>query len=155
MTATLKDLIDLTANNDLRLELKELNAIKDWARRSLNLGYDVGDRVQIINSEPSQSEGGWHQYRECLEPGQTGFVKKIFFSVHHDRWLVFYMPEREWKVARWPSNGRDIIRRYWHGPVDQTPYGYEPPSDYDQKHYPEGRKHTFMFNPEWLEKKDA
>lgn len=146
----LEDLIESTKDwNDLRLELENLQAIVKWARESLNLGYEEGDRVQIVSPRPSQSDGGWKIYSECLSVGQTGVVKRIFFSKYHGRWFVDFMPDEEWTVhAGWRAG--DPERRHWHGPVDKTPEGYEPPSKFDVETYPEGRKHKFMFNPEWL-----
>jgi hypothetical protein len=31
----------------------------------------------------------------------------------------------------------------------------EPPSKYDQENYPEGRKHEFHFNMDWVEKVES
>jgi hypothetical protein len=130
---------------DLDYELRKYQGIRDWAIRSLNLGYDVGDRVQIISPVPGRSEDGWKAYAECLRVGATGVVSRIEFNLHHGSWDAMFTPDVEWATSDYMGG-----KRWWHGPVDATPEGYEPPSDRDAERHPLGRRHTFAFRVDWL-----
>lgn len=132
--------------HSLEYELQRYQGIRDWAIKSLDLGYGVDDRVQIVSPIPGLSKDGWRPYAECLGVGSTGVVKRIEFSLSGKRWVADFVPDHEWAT----SSGQKEVTRYWHGPVDETPDGYEPPSSYEAEHYPLGRKHTFMFDVEWL-----
>lgn len=120
-------------------ELRHLRSIAEWARRSLGLGYDTGDRVVIVSHEPAHVGGGWSKYREALAKGATAIAGEIRFNEHRGIWQVAVMLDREWSVSDW--NGRTV--RYWRGPVADTPDGYEPPSKYDQENHPDGKRHWF------------
>lgn len=134
-------------------ELRKLLAIREWAVEQIGIDYKVGDQVRIVSEQPSHTGGGWAAYSECLHLGATGTVTELDFSLGSDdrpgRWIATFMPDRQWSYAdAWTKGGEP--RRYWHGPVDETPEGYEPPGTFDQRVYPEGHRHTFMFRADWL-----
>jgi hypothetical protein len=84
---------------------------------------------------------GWAPYAETMAPGATATVQKISFNTHYGYWYADIIFDREWSCDT--SNSESNVIRRWHGPVDETPDRYEPPSAYEQEHYPQGRKHTF------------
>ncbi len=144
--------LDVLAGIDqqaIRYEVKKLRAIRDWALSQLNLGYGVGDRVRIVDGwtfDPVKSPG-WAAYREVLSPGARATVLEIDFNAVHGYWYADIMLDREWSTS---SDGR----RWWHGPVEETPEGMDPPSAFDQERYPAGRKHTFALRATALERVD-
>lgn len=129
----------------LQRELQQLRAIRGWAL-SQACTFAVGDTVAIADGY-TVKPGGWWPYREAITPGARATVLEIDFSTHHGAWYASIRLEREWSVGEYPLN-RTV--RYWHGPAADTPDGHEPPTAYDQEHYPEGRKHTFMLGVHWL-----
>lgn len=148
----LHDLLDLlkrTRPETLRHEVENLEAIRDWAQRQAFGDVKPGDVVKIAEGFriARGPESGWWHYRECLAPGSGAEVTEIKFSTVHGRWYALIRPLRQWSVGGF----RDPEERHWHGPAADTPEGMEPPSEFDQEHYPEGRKHTFMFWPEDLD----
>lgn len=134
---------------DLDYELRCLQGIKEWALDHFGIDYRAGDHVRIVKEIPCS--GGWAPYSECLHVGATGVVNRIGFvpgfADRPGRWQADFVPDREWSVSDFPVSGG---RRYWHGPVSDTPEGYEPPGKYDTENCPEGRRHTFMFRLDWL-----
>jgi hypothetical protein len=145
------------ADADIRYEIEKLRAIRRWAFDQIGIDYAVGDRVRIKKGyQPRQhfADGqrhGWWPYRECLVAGATATVTKIDFNASHGYWYADIVLDREWSVGDNPDTCRFDVR-HWHGPADDTPDGMEPPSKFDQEHYPEGRKHTFSFKAEMLER---
>ncbi len=143
----LDDAVDALAAADvqaIRYEVKNLRAIKTWAIEHLGLDYAPGDRVAIVSPKPASIGRGWHPYREALAPGQTGIAGEIAFNELYGYWYVEVGMDRAWSVS-----GLDDAR-YWHGPADETPAGFEPPSDYDQKRHPNGRVEVFALRVEWV-----
>lgn len=128
-------------------ELKKLHGIRAWALANLGVDYEVGDRVVLKRSFGHVKDHGWYGYREALKEGATAVVKKIDFVPafgrdHPARWIVEVVLDREWYVSDSP---KDNPKRYWSGRAEDTPEGMEPPGKYDQEHYPDGRRHIFVF----------
>lgn len=123
---------------DLDYELRKAAAIRKWCLRALD--YTVGDPVEIQRDLCRDPTSGWWPYRECLKAGATGVVHGIDFNMYshggEGGWQAEVKLDREWAYS---SSGT----RFWHGSVDDTPEGYEPPSRYDIEHRPEGRRHIF------------
>lgn len=151
----LEDLVswlDMLNTQDFRYELEKLRAIRRWALERAAIDYREGDKVRIDSGyavarlNKAGSESGWWHYRECLAGGALGTVTRIDFSPHHMAWYADFRPDREWSVSEF--GGKTV--RHWHGPVADTPEGYEPPSAYDQENHPDGRKHTFSMRAENL-----
>jgi len=141
--------------SDVRWEVQKLHAIKDWALARLGINYKIGDRVSIkAGYEVPQhfADGtahGWWPYHECLVPGATAIVKDIDFNAVHGYWYADIVLDREFA---W----NDYLKAHnWHGPIGETPEGMIPPSTYDQEHHSEGRRHTFCFDAEMLERFDS
>lgn len=128
----------------LQREVQQLRAIKAWAQAHA-CDFTVGDTVVIADGF-TVKPGGWWPYREVLVPGARATVLEINFSAHHGAWLASIVLEREWSV----HERSDGAIRFWSGTATDTPDGHEPPTAYDQEHYPEGRKHTFMLGVHWL-----
>jgi hypothetical protein len=142
--STVDEILDMISGIDtqkLRYEIKNLRAIRDWALQRTGVDFIEGDRVVIAEDLGIKPDSGWWQYRETLAKGQTGIVKEIGFNEWHSYWYAGFFPDQEWSISSFHGE-----RRHWHGPRDATPEGYDPPSDYEAKNYPEGRKHTFSIN---------
>jgi len=132
----------------LKHELDNLRAIRDWAIANLGLDYTAGDRVVIDSVKPSRVGGGWTAYAEALVIGQTGVAGEIKFNAARWTWQVTVTMDRAWATSRLHSDGK--VTRFWCGPVGEIPEGYEPPSRYDQEHYPDGRGKNFMMDVTWV-----
>lgn len=145
------------SRTDLRYEVEKVQAIRQWALDQIGVDYAVGDKVRIKDGYRMRqhfSDGdrnGWWQYRECLVPGATATVTGVDFNAFHRYWYASIVLDREWSVGDNPDTCRYDVR-HWHGPVGDTPDGMERPSTFDQKNYPEGRRHTFHFEAEMLER---
>lgn len=153
MTRTAEQIItDLLAADlsAVQAELRNLRAVAAWALRQ---ACDFGEGDQVVIAEPVNADNGWSPYRECLAVGATAVAKSIRFSERHDTWVADIVLDREWEVGvEW--SGVEVVR-HWHGPAADTPDGMEPPRDYDRKHYPDGRKHTFAMRVGRLRRADA
>jgi hypothetical protein len=131
--AALLDTLSNLNSQDIRLEVKRLRAIEQWAIKSLNLDYTVGDAVKVIDYIPCM--GGWDGYQECLAIGTTGTVLSIDFSEYHQSWHALYAPDRIWTARKHWRTGE--VQRLWRWPGTDAPEGMEP--------YPGGPKRsTFM-----------
>lgn len=151
----LNGLLDLVGRLDIqqfRSDLASLHREAEWARSQLHVA--AGDRVVIPDGIPVDRDKspGWWQYREALGPGATGTVRRLWLSNCDDVWVADVVLDREWTVSDMPSTG---VVRYWHGSADSTPEGYEPPNDFDQIHYPKGRKSAFALRVEHLRRVPA
>lgn len=149
---TVDEILDTISGIDtqkLRYEIQNLRAIREWALKQTGMDFVEGDRVVIAEDLDIKPDSGWWHYRETLAKGQTGIVKQIGFNDWHSYWYASFVPDQEWAITSWPT---DAVLRYWHGPREATPEGYNPPSDYEAEHYPEGRKHTFSMNVKRLRK---
>lgn len=138
--STLKG-VDLAA---MDRQIHQLLAIKAWAIKSLRLGYEEGDRVQIISWEAANaaSKGsGWYPYREALAIGQEGRVEEISFNAHRNKWQAMVALDRCWGVGEKLGTGGLETYRYWYGPADETPDGFE---QYKVK------EKVFAFNAHWV-----
>lgn len=137
---------------DLRYELKKLRALRTWAFERAGIDYGEGAKVRIADGytvtrcNADGSANGWWGYRECLAGGALGTAVRIDFSPLQMAWYADFRPDREWSVGE--IGGKTV--RYWHGPAADTPEGHEPPSAYDQEHYPDGRRHVFSMRAENL-----
>jgi hypothetical protein len=158
---TLRDAVTALAainTQQLRADLDNLEAIRDWAMDQLGVDYKPGDRVTIISDEPSNvsRDSGWWHYREALAPGQTGIAEDITFNAHTKRWGLFVAMDRTWSVLERDHHGRDgitqTVTRRWNGPAHETPDGYEPPSQHNQEKHPKGRVKLFRLDVTWLTK---
>lgn len=144
--------------SDLDYEIRKLEGIREWAMAQLGIDYAVGDRVRIKDGYEVErylsngDQNGWWIYRECLVGGALATVREIDYNLPHRYWYATIQLDREWSVH---DDTRTPTVRYWNGPVDETPEGYKPPSDYDIKHHPEGRRGTFSFLATKLEKVTA
>lgn len=134
--------IDSVNLSDAKHELAKLTAIKAWAIAQLGIDYEVGDRVVITEEIPT--DNGWRPYRESLAIGQTGVVTDIDFSRHS--WYACVALESAWSVTE--THGE--VKRYWKGRAEDTPEGFEPPSKYEQKRYPDGKRKVFMLDVCWV-----
>lgn len=149
--------LDKLSIQDLRYELEKLRALRTWALERAGIDYDEGSEVRIDSGyrvarlNRDGSPNGWWHYRECLEGGAAGTVTRIDFSPHHMAWYADFRPAREWSVS---EEGGKTVRR-WHGPAADTPEGYEPPSEFDQDRYPDGRKHIFSMRAEDLHRSET
>lgn len=138
----------------LSYELRKYQAIRKWALAQCGADFTTGDRVRIKDgyAVPERfADGtyhGWWHKRECLAPGALATVREIDFNEYYGYWYATIMLDREWSV----NETGDKEWRHWNGPVADTPEGFEPPSAYEQREYPEGRKHTFSFDVKWLER---
>lgn len=122
--STLKG-VDLAA---MDRQIHQLLAIKAWAVNSLHLGYEVGDRVQITSWEAANaaSKGsGWYPYREALAIGQQGRVEEISFNAHSGKWQTLVALDRCWGVGERIGCVGLATYRYWYGPEDELPEGFE------------------------------
>lgn len=133
----LLDVLEKLNTQDLKRELTKLRAIKDWALLQA-CGFGVGDKVEILDSLEIDSSSGWWTYREALAPGAVGTANEIDFNAHYGYWYGSVVLDREWSCGS-ANDGT----RYWHGPAESTPEGYNPPSKYERETYPDGRRHTF------------
>lgn len=142
---------------EFRYELRKLQAIREWALEQAGIDYEEGSKVRITDGHAvtghhrDGSANGWWHYRECLAGGALGTVTGIDFSPLHKAWYAYFRPDREWAIIE----TRGQMRRLWHGPAADTPEGFEPPSAYDQEHYPDGRKHVFSMRAEDLHRAEA
>lgn len=136
----------------LKSEVDNLRAIKEWALAQLKVDYRPGDRVVITSARPSEAGGGWHHYREALAPGQTGIAGEITFNSFSNCWQVLVGLDRTWSVHERGWGDTAGLIRYWNGPADETPEGYEPPRAYDQERHPDGKVKHFAMKVEWLAK---
>lgn len=143
MTTTLEDLVALDLR-DLKAEVDNLRAIKEWAVSNLGIDYTTGDRVQIVSPKPSQVGMGWLHYSEALAVGQTGIAGSISFNGHAKRWDVLVGMDRSWSNHLW----RDRPTRYWNGPAAEIPEGFELPGGYP----PEGKVKHFSMPVAWVRK---
>lgn len=145
----MKDLLEwldaMPPRGDLTHQFQTMAAIRQWCLRQI--GFNVGDKVRItdMNIDPTS---GWWSYRECLAPGAVGEVRSIGFNRFSfdgkGAWHADVRLDREWSVGEFQGP-----KRYWHGPVAETPEGYEQPTPYDQEQHPAGRRHTFSI---WVER---
>lgn len=140
--------------SDLRYEINQARAIREWALAQLNVS--VGDQVRIavdlnINGQDSW---GWMPSKEALAKGATATVVSIDFNQYCNdgagAWQAGIRLDREWSTGSTRRDGS--VTRYWCGPAAETPEGYEPPSPYDQEKYPQGRRHTFAMQVHKLER---
>lgn len=156
MTTATDSALDALASinqQELRSEIRNLRAIRDWALANLRLDYQPGDRVVITSEDPSTRGGGWSRYSEALAPGQTGIAGEITFSEHSQNWSCLVAMDRCWSTSENPRwDGPPDVTRYWKGPASETPDGYEPPSDYERRQHPTGRTKHFAMNVHWLAK---
>ena len=138
--STLKG-VDLAA---MSRQIHQLLAIKAWAIKSLRLGYEEGDRVQIISWEAANaaSKGsGWYPYREALAIGQQGRVDEIYFSEAHYQWRVLVALDHCWGVGEKLGTGGLETYRYWYGPESERPEGFE---------QNKVKEKVFMMNARWV-----
>lgn len=139
---------------DVAWQMKKNAAIRAWCLRSLD--FTVGDRVRITESpcDPVNAPGTWH-YREALDVGRTGVVTNIDFNPYSfdnvGAWHATVRLDHEWSLGSFPTG---TTPRHWHGPVATTPEGFTPPTEYDQREHPDGRKHVFGVLVESLAKCD-
>lgn len=155
----IKVLTDLRGQplNDVLYEIENLHAVRDWAISQLGIDYEEGDYVQIVNPPVIKNDSnGWWTYREVLTTGRVGVAGPVRFSSLHKIWYCDLLLTHTWsthKRKQW--NKPPEITRYWNGPVDQTPAGYEPPSDFDRARHPDGRPKIFMLKAQSLAKAPA
>ncbi|MGR3875749.1 hypothetical protein ACUXZZ_45270 (plasmid) [Streptomyces graminifolii] len=154
---TLRDTVDALSQvsiQNLRNELDDLEAIREWAMEQLDVDYRPGDRVTINAhiSSLADAASGWYAYREALAPGQEGTAGDIQYDRCRKRWYVLVGMDRTWSVHErgWGPNTTQI--RFWNGPAAETPDGYEPPSQHDQEHHPDGKIKHFYMDVTWLAK---
>jgi hypothetical protein len=88
---------------DLRSEVDNLRAVRDWAVQQLRLDYRPGDEVVIVSDRPSSTKAGsgWYPFRMELAEGQTGIAGDVFFNASHAKWQV--------EVAIECGNGRSVF----------------------------------------------
>lgn len=146
---------------EIRSEVTNLRAIKAWSLKQLGMDFEIGDRVQIIDDQPSSvgRESGWYSYREALAVGQTGIAEEVFFNASHGIWQIDVAMDRTWSVHdRDVFTGRGyekVYTRYWNGPASETPEGFDAPSKFDQEKWPHGKVKHFFLNVRWLAKAPA
>lgn len=130
---------------DVKWHLEKAAAIRKWCLR--DVAFKEGDRVKVVRKV--KTEGGWKENADMLANGATGVVQKIDFNPFSrggvGAWYADVVFDREWFTA-------DDGKSYWCGPAAETPLGMIPPTGYDQKEYPEGRKHAFSLLVEDLAK---
>lgn len=133
--------------SDWKYQLEKFQAITAWAIKQA-CTFSEGDRVVIAKDlNITQEESwGWMPYREALAVGQTGTVQRIDFNTHWGYWYAEVILDREWSVSK---HAGEIVR-HWRGPVGETPPGYAPPSQYNQEHYPEGKRGIFCIPVKYL-----
>lgn len=141
LTKVLEHLTSLDVQS-LKSEVEDMRAIREWALASLGLGYQTGDRVQIVSPMPSQTGGGWACYSEALSVGQTGVAGGISFNRFASGWYVLVGMDRSWSTH---DRSRSVLR-FWNGPADECPEGYELPSGYP----PEGKVKNFSMPVDWV-----
>lgn len=73
---------------NLRNEISNLRAVRDWAMRQIGADYAEGDEVTIISPEPQQVGGGWEAHKNCLRVGSKGIVDSISFNSAADKWVA-------------------------------------------------------------------
>ena len=108
---TLGNLADLIAwldklnIQDLRYELKKLQALREWAFDQAGIDYAEGDKVRISSDyvvayrlKDGFPNGRWH-YRECLAGGASGTAVRIDFSPYAKAWCTDFRPDREWETS--------------------------------------------------------
>jgi hypothetical protein len=115
-------------------EVSELEAIKEWAIDSLGLDYSAGDRVRICSDRPweianDSNYNGWHFYRNSLTRGQEGIAGEITYNSYKRSWYTLVSFDR----AR--SDSADGKMKFWYGPEDLTPEGYEFAGENSQQFY--------------------
>lgn len=158
------DVLSRVDHQSITHEIETLRAIKQWALDHMGIDYAVGDKVQLKASwrmPEFHADGvahGWWHFRECLVPGATAIVRDIKFNRYSlggkGSWHANVIFDRQWSVH--DSHNLDgKVTRHWQGPVDDTPEGMIPPSDYDQRNSPTGRKGLFSFRVEELEPASA
>lgn len=127
---------------DLKHATEKAAAIRDWALTQLPI--TEGQRVTLTRDLVTNkaTSPGWWAYREALTEGATATVTDIDFHVHGRRWQAAIVLDRQWAVTDWGG----APRRYWQGTAADTPDGYEPPSTYDQRDRPEGKRSEFWVN---------
>jgi len=130
---------------DVTWHLEKQVAIRKWCLR--DVPFKEGDRVKIIRK--INTDGGWKGHEGMLAIGATGVVHKIDFNPYSrggvGAWHADVAFDREWYTS---GEGKS----WWHGPVAETPAGMIPPSEYDQREYPQGNKHAFSLLVEDLAK---
>jgi hypothetical protein len=156
-TVALLEAVKALPTQEIDYEIRKLQAVYEWALDRCGVDFTVGDRVRIKEGyvvKERFSDGhpnGWWPLRECLVPGATAQVRAIDFNGAHHYWYADIVLDREWSVhAPRSRDGKEV--RYWAGRAEDTPEGMTPPSTYDQEHHPDGRRHLFSFDVEWLEK---
>lgn len=147
MSTTLEELVKLDLTS-LKHEVEKLRAIEKWALSNLGIDYKTGDRVAIVDARPSQSTNGWKVYAEALAVGQTGIAGRIEFNEFRDRWDVMVGMDRCWSTSVHDWRKPPATVRYWCGPADETPDGFERPSYYP----PEGKIKWFAMPVAWVAK---
>lgn len=130
---------------DVRYDVRKNAAIREWCLQ--RIGIREGDRVRVRRLLVDDPKSGWWCYRETLAIGQTGVVVGVDFNTYTNDWQANVKFDREWSVHRHVSG----VERYWNGKVDDTPEGYVPPSAYNQREHPEGKRHTFSIGVGSLE----
>jgi hypothetical protein len=146
--AKLTDALAETSMGEVQYALRRLRAIERWALSQQPVA--AGDRVRIVHEIDFSRARGWSSGRECLAVGATAEVRSVDFNTLDGRWFAQIILDREWSVG----TITDEVRRYWHGPAEDTPEGFTPPSRYDQEHHPAGRKHLYAMPTSWLEPLD-
>lgn len=147
---TVEEISDVLGRIDLqhlRYEFRKAAEIREWAIAHAGIDFGVGDQVEICDDFAARlkPDSGWYTSREALAEGATATVEEIDF---YKGWYAKIVLNREWTVHK---RGDGEVVRHWTGSTADTPDGYEPPSRYDQEHYPVGRKHSFMMRVEHLQ----
>lgn len=98
-TDIIEDLRSLiTRHDELRRELRDLLAIKEWALDQLP--FREGDAVVLKkNFRPIPPTSGWFQHRGHLVPGATGIVTKLSYSDLSKDWTAWYKADIEWVIS--------------------------------------------------------
>lgn len=133
----------------IQAEVDELRAIRTWALEQIGVDFTAGDRVVIRSSKPSKVGHGWASYREALAIGQTGIAGEPYFNQSCQRWQVLVGMDRAGSIH---ESHDGTVTRYWRGPADETPDGYEPPSAFDQERHPNGVVKHFALDLAWIAK---
>lgn len=137
--------IDRLSSQEYRYALKKLQKESAWVRKQLHL--QEGDKFRITAA--IDTNNGWSGYGEAFRIDATGVIQEIY--LYNNIWRAYVTLDKEW-VCSTESFNKNGVTRWWHGKVEDTPTWCNPPSKYDQETYPEGRKHTFTFNLDWIEK---
>jgi hypothetical protein len=145
----LDKLLDVVAQADagvLREEIDNLRGIKAWAISTLELDYEVGDKVVICSWDAQMAcKEGWKAYKDAFEPGKIiGTVESLKFSSYgKPGWYIDVSFDRLFRENGLYGTKEKYI---WLGPESEKPEGM-------RQHYkPEGTTKVFMFPPHWVKK---